>query len=293
MPLRPVYLLFAFLVFAIAVSYASLPPKVQQYIFFARDHYSVASNAFENLSLSAKSYIVFDAESGEVLTQKKEHDVHETASIIKLLTADTALLSNAVDSSTTVSWRAVATEGRAGQLSAGEEYHIRELVFPLLLESSNDAAEAIAEHGGRKKFVAAMNATAKKLHMNNTIATDPAGLSRGDVSTADDFRILLLDLMNHQRHVLDITQLPSYIGSAHTWHNNDPVYAQSGFVGGKHGYTDTAGHTLAAVFNTHFVKSDMTRPIGIVLLNTKDIVGDVTKIRTEIARSVTFEHDAQ
>ena len=141
---RPAYLLILFALFSTAVLYGKQDSFSSRHTTFGNAHYSVNSDAFKNVSVSAASYIVFDATTGEVFGAKAPTVRHEMASVTKLITADTALSTSTIDSSTTISWRAIATDGKAGNLEAGEKYHVRELVFPLLLESSNDAAEAIA-----------------------------------------------------------------------------------------------------------------------------------------------------
>jgi D-alanyl-D-alanine carboxypeptidase len=183
----------------------------------------------------------------------------------------------------------VATSGKSGHLSAGDEYRVRELVFPLLLESSNDAAEAIAEKSGRTAFIAAMNTRVREMGMASTAVVDPSGLSRGNISTAHDLQKLLTRLFIAHRHVLDITTLRMYVGAEHTWQNNDPVFSSAGFIGGKHGYTDTAGRTIALISLMSFQGSDETYPVGIILLNSENITQDVASVTAEMTRTVRGE----
>jgi D-alanyl-D-alanine carboxypeptidase len=248
--------------------------------------YRVLPDAFLHTDITADSFLVFDVQNGKELGERNPTTLHEMASVVKLLTADTALSSSTIDASTTISWRAVATSGKAGRLAYGEEYRVRELVFPLLLESSNDAAEAIAEVGGRSSFIKAMNARARDIGMASTTVVDPSGLDRANASTARDLKVLLHHLFHTHRHVLDITSLRSYVGKEHVWQNNDPVFSSEGFVGGKHGYTDTAGRTIALVYETTFGPGDVPRAVGVVLLDTDDIRGDVAKVQAEVARAV-------
>jgi D-alanyl-D-alanine carboxypeptidase len=251
-----------------------------------RAEYVVLDDAFKNVRVSAASYLVFDVETGREFGTRTPSTPREVASVVKLLTADAALSGSNIDASTTVSWRAVATSGKTGHLTAGEEYRMRELVFPLLLESSNDAAEAIAEVGGRAAFVASMNARAREIGMASTTVVDPTGLSRGNVSTAYDLQKLLTHLYTNHRHVLDITTLRSYVGERHIWRNNDPVISSEGFLGGKHGYTETAGRTIALIFKATFYGSEEPRAVGIILLESEALEADVAALKEELMRAV-------
>lgn len=290
---KPVYLLLLFAIFASAILYASHNTISSGRITFGPAHYTVLDTAFSNVDVRAASYIIFDTETGEVFGAKAPQVRHEMASITKLITADTALSTSTIDASTTVSWSAVTTDGKAGGLVAGEKLKVRELVFPLLLESSNDAAEAIAEKNGRTRFIASMNALAKDIGMSSTTIVDPSGLSPKNVSTAHDLSKLLSHLMRDHRHVLDITTLTTYVAADHIWQNSDPLISSNGFIGGKHGYTDTAGRTIAVVFEEHFKESDAVRPIGIVLLDSDNLTEDIDRIREEFRRAVSYGYDRE
>lgn len=270
-----------------ALAYAHLGVITDERVSIVSPRYDIAEGGFENLAVSADSYIVFDVASGEMLASKGEETSHEMASIVKLFTADTALSIADVEASTTISWRAVSTEGRAGKLQYGEEYRLRELLFPLLLESSNDAAEAIAESYGREKFIEAMNGRRTELGLASTTIVDPSGLSRGNIATAADLKIFVSHLYTEHRHILDITSLTTFIGTKRTWKNTDPVITSEGFIGGKQGYTDSAGRTLAAVFETRF-GDERVRPIGIILLSSDDLVSDVSLLREEVSQAVSY-----
>lgn len=280
--------LVLFVVLATVIGVANRDALTREWRLGGPPEYVVAPDSFEGPNVTAASYIVFDASTGRVFGEREAYATHEMASVTKLITAYTALGTSTIDASTTVTWRAVSAEGRAGHLAAGKKYAMRELLFPLLLESSNDAAEAIAEANGRADFIAAMNERVYSLGMASTTVTDPSGLGRGNVSTAYDLMTLLRHLNTYGRHVLDITTLASYVGERQVWQNSDPLMALEGFMGGKHGYTDTAGRTIALIFEERFEGIGAVRSIGIVLLDSDDLAGDVAALRGEFRRSVTL-----
>ncbi len=289
MKFRPVHLLLFCSVLFVLLAYgshskgtwgsATLPLQYQ---------YTVLPDAFQSADVSAVSYLVFDVATGEEFSSRNKDDVRAMASVVKLLTAETAITLADIEASTTVSWRAVSTEGRSGKLKYGEEYRIRELLFPLLLESSNDAAEAIAEGYGRGTFIDGMNARRALIGMEHTTIVDPTGLSSRNTSTVSDLKLLLTHLYREHRYLLDITSLRQFIGREHTYYNNDPVFSSSGFIGGKHGYTDEAGKTLAAVFMVPFSGADTALPVGIILMKSTDLQKDTDTIRTELMRAVSY-----
>lgn len=238
-----------------------------------RDHVVAAPH------LSAKAYVVFDDESGEEIFTQGASTRHEMASVVKLITADTLFSqpTSTLAATAAIVWQSYSAEGESGLLELGERYTLRELVFPLLLSSSNDAAEAIAQTRGREKFLVAMRARAKVIGMSSTTIDDPSGLSSRTTTTAHDLKVLLRFLYRENRHELDITTLPRYVGTLHTWQNVNPVALLPGFIGGKQGHTDTAESTLASLFSVP-TASGANRTIGIILLGSTNLEGDTKAI---------------
>jgi serine-type D-Ala-D-Ala carboxypeptidase (penicillin-binding protein 5/6) len=255
---------------------------------FSTPEYTVNSSALEATNVSADAWVLFDAETGEVLAGKETEKVVPIASVTKLITAETAL-NNAynLDSTTTISWRATATEGTTGKLATNEKIQARELLFPLLLESSNDAAEAIAEHVKRDVFIADMNKRVAVLGMTHTSLADPSGLSPKNVSSASDLRILIEHLYQNHHHILDITRLTTFVGAKHVWQNNNPVFSSNGFIGGKQGFTNEAGRTFGGVFEERF-STDIVRPIGLIILGSDKMLDDIATLREALHEHVDF-----
>lgn len=236
--------------------------------------------------VTAAAWGVFDTKTGELLVGQHHDTPRPVASLTKLMTAERAAAEDLLLATTTLSYRAVATSGRAGRLLAGETLSVHELLFPLLIESSNDAAEAIAEHAGREAFVTAMNIRAAQLGMIHTRYGDPSGLSSENVSTVTDLARLVAHLAAAQPHLLDITRLGQYVGTAHTWRNVNPIASDRAFRGGKHGYTDEANRTLAAIITEAFEAGE--RDLTFVLLGSDDLVADTEALRTLVRTAVTY-----
>lgn len=234
--------------------------------------------------VSAKSYIVADIETGHTFAQKRAGEVFPIASITKLMTAVVANENIAYNDTIYISDDAVSTYGRAGGLRSGERLTLEDLYLPLLLESSNDAAAAIAEHHGSERFLRMMNRKALALDMGSTQFYDPSGLSNGNRSSARDLLRLARYIYNKKQFILDLTTsvqetTPDTDSNAlRNFTNNNPIAGQVDFLGGKNGYTDNARHTLLSVFETEI--DGETRQIVIIVLGSESHAADTRKLLT-------------
>jgi len=235
--------------------------------------------------ISADAYAVFVIKDGTVLASANTDSVLPIASVTKLATAAAVFDSTDLEEVVTVSSSDLLTEGRAGKLQAGEEYTYRELLFPLLLESSNDAA-AVYERVTDSDVVVEMNQLAEAAGLTETYFADASGLSDKNVSTIGDLVDLVQYLVDKHPAVLDITRLKNYVGPYSGLINNSPVIAP-GYLGGKHGYTTAANRTLVAVFEEEFSGDSLA--VGYVVLGSENLVADMEILRTFVRDSVRFE----
>lgn len=235
--------------------------------------------------VSAAAYAVFDVETGELLAAKEVEKVLPIASVTKMATAAALVENFDLEKTGQVDAVDVATEGRAGKLKEGDIYSYRELLFPLLLESSNDAA-AFYERETKDEILVQMNTLAKSLGMKDSAFTDASGLSDHNVSTAGDMVTFLTYLAKEEPYLLDITSLGQYIGKNTGWVNNSPVRAEN-YQGGKHGYTQAANRTLIALFKEDFTTT--SRTIGYVILHSDNLPADIAVLRGFVQNAVTFE----
>ena len=236
--------------------------------------------------VDAKSFLVFDMETGTEIASKKSTEVLPIASVTKLFTAASFYENADLDATTTITWSDVNTEGRAGKLHAYEKYKSRELLFPLLLESSNDAASAMLRT--EPTLLDAMQTYAEVAGLSQTHFEDTSGLSDKNVSNAYELFLLTRKLYFERPHIFDITQLPQYIGTHTGWVNNDPLLEHEGFKGGKHGFTYEANRTGVFLFD-ETLTGGQKRIFGYVVLGSDDLVTDVEALRTRIRENVRFE----
>lgn len=134
-------------------------------------------------AVSATGAVVWDPAEDRVLWGREEDVARPMASTTKMMTALLAVESGALDDTVVVSPRAAAIGrvpgGATLGLDEGQRVPMRELLAGLLLRSGNDAAVAVAEHvaGSEAAFVAAMNARARELGLDDTSFVDASGLT--------------------------------------------------------------------------------------------------------------------
>jgi D-alanyl-D-alanine carboxypeptidase (penicillin-binding protein 5/6) len=201
--------------------------------------------------INSKSWLIADADSGEVLAAKDPHARNRPASTLKLLTA--LLTADQLPTDRIV----VATQADANQdgsrvgLGPGGRYTVRQLLTGLLLSSGNDAAHALAVAlGGVAQTVEQMNELAARLGARDTRAATPSGLDGPGMSaSAYDLglafrqvlsRPLLVKLLGtRQADFPGFGDRPGFVVS----NDNKLLRTYPGALGGKTGFTDDARHT--------------------------------------------------
>jgi len=237
--------------------------------FFTKD--MVASTP----GISAENALVADLETGHVFYEKNASERKPIASISKLMTALVSVEAVNQNQAVTISKDDVKTDGDAGGLRVGEELQAGQLLWPLLLSSSNDAAMALSRTVGTNHFVSLMNEKARSLDLADTGFEEPSGLSPADHSTATDLFRLLQYLWNSKRSILDITRQRRHA----RWRNIHPFAAKDSFLGGKVGFTPEAQKTIVSLFTLPFGEFNEHRTVAIVLLGSKDIRADTERLR--------------
>ncbi|WP_428814948.1 D-alanyl-D-alanine carboxypeptidase family protein [Streptomyces albus] len=144
--------------------------------------------------VTARSWIVTDAESGKVLASHNAHWRLPPASTLKMLFADTVLPKLPRDRTHKVIPADLAGMGEGSSLvgvKEGESYTVHDLWLGVFLRSGNDAVHVLsAMNGGVAKTVKEMNERARVLHANDTKVVSPDGYDRkGQMSSAYDLSL--------------------------------------------------------------------------------------------------------
>lgn len=236
-------------------------------------------------TLSAQSWIVFDVGDGEVLYAFNERAVLPIASVTKLMSAARFREENDMSLEATVEWGDTEAEGRAGKLAAGQTYTHHELLFPLLLESSNDAAEVLLRTD--PTLVDRMNDFSMLPEIQHTSFADPSGLSPKNISTAYETMVWVRHLYDTQPHIFDITVLPAYYAKENGWINNSPYIEDTAYRGGKHGFTYEANRTAVAFFEEP-ITGGTFRLLGYVILGSDDLKSDMDMLRSYVRTHTSY-----
>lgn len=249
------------------------------------------------LNISAKAFLVGDLDTGEVLLSKNQDEKFPIASVSKLMTALVATKLATPDDTAQVTKTALTidgkNEGKNGDLYSGQKITIANLIYPLLLESSNSAAEVIAEYFNRDTFISKMNEEAANLNLDSTSYKDPNGLSADNQSTVSDMFKLTGYLNQNFPDLLKITTDRSYSDKKQSWSNISQFLGQAGYLGGKSGYTDAALQTVVAIFDLPLGQTGLSaqtgyRPIAITLLQSTDRKKDVETILKYLNKNIYY-----
>lgn len=227
--------------------------------------------------------IAVDADSGAVLFGQGIHELTPPASITKLLTALVVVENSSMDDMVTFSYDAVnnveSGSGNKKNIAEGDKLSVKDCLYLLLLQSSNQAANALAEHvaGSRDAFADMMNEKVKELGCTDgTHFANPSGLNDDtQVVSAYDMAIIAQAAFNNS-DVLEISSTKSYklaptqnnpsgatCANEHrliiTEDETNELYCPEAKAG-KTGYTSLAGNTLVT-----YGEKDGRRIISVVL----------------------------
>lgn len=205
--------------------------------------------------LYAMSAVLMDGDSGRVLYEKDGTKARANASTTKVLTCIVALESAPGDDYVQVSEKAAAQPEVKLGLKKGEQYHLEDLLYSLMLKSHNDTAVAIAEHcgGSVEGFARMLNRKAKQIGCKDTYFITPNGLDAQDENgthhtTAEDLALIMRYAIKNKTF-LHIAQTRDYSFSDLTGkrtfsvHNaNALLDMMDGVLAGKTGFTAQAGY---------------------------------------------------
>lgn len=208
--------------------------------------------------VTAAAAIVEDLTTGQVLFAKDPDTERSLASTTKIMTALLTLERAKPHDIVTVGADA-ARQGSVGAgfselgLQEGERLSVEDLLFALMLQSSNDAAIALADHvsGSVDAFVQAMNDRARSLGLRHTVFFSPNGLDDRGHSTAREMAAITREAMATTGFAQIVGQkfdtIPAPSGPDRRVQNrNVLLWLYKGATGVKTGYTSAAGFCLVA-----------------------------------------------
>ena len=219
--------------------------------------------------LAASSYILMDAETGQVLVSENADERLPPASLTKLMTsyiAEREVLEGRVQlqDETLISVNAWKTGGSRMFIQEGRMVSIEDLLKGIIIQSGNDASVAMAEHiaGSEDMFAQMMNTYAERLGMENTHYMNATGLPADDhYSSAEDLAILARHIIQDNSEFYPIYAERSFTYNGITQANRNSLLGRNPAVDGlKTGHTEAAGYCLVAS-----AKQDGMRLISVVM----------------------------
>ena len=209
--------------------------------------------------LDAKSWVLMDYATGQLLLEGNADQRVEPASITKIMTSYvvSAEMQHGkihLEDPVTISenaWRSggAGTDGSTSFLELNSQVPLKELLYGMIIQSGNDAAIALAEHtaGSESLFADLMNQYAARLGMTGTHYVDASGLPNEDhYTTARDVALLSRALIRDFPEEYAIYKIKEFEWNGIKQHNRNPLLWRDSTVDGiKTGHTNNAGYCLA------------------------------------------------
>ncbi len=238
--------------------------------------------------VAAEAYLAVDLKNNFVFFEKNSSSVLPIASLTKLMTAIISTEYINLEKEITVA-QAMLTPTSVPRLKIGQSYKAYDLLFPLMTESSNEAAQALSYFIGPQRFIDLMNQKGRSLGMNDSIFADSSGISPVSAASAKNLFSLSKYLYFNRNFVLKLSNnavensaygAPKFSGLSNfnKPKNNSQVWKD--FVGGKIGLTQASKQTIVSIFEIEI--HGEKRPIAIIVLGTDNSYGDVEEIISRI-----------
>lgn len=224
--------------------------------------------------ITAPSYVVMDMTTGDILAERESYRARPIASITKLVSAAVVQEEMIPSMRIAIARSMLVAGGNSANFRIGEKFSVSDLLYPLLMVSSNDAAEALAQSYGRRAFIMKMNDWANDAGAYHTYFADPSGLSPLNISSARDVAHILATVAKDHPELLDVTLMKTKSTRIHTWVNPTHFLNLTTYLGGKNGYTDEAGRTGVGLFSV----GANDRKLIIVVLGSKDRDRDMLEL---------------
>jgi D-alanyl-D-alanine endopeptidase (penicillin-binding protein 7) len=226
--------------------------------------------------VSGAAYLIADIDTGDVLAEQNATEVRPIASITKLMTSLVANEIISLDKKVSVSEGHLFNPPNL-ENNTRRTFLVDDLFYPLLMQSSNGIAEALASYYGKHGFVRWMNTTAAALDMSSTNFADASGASADNTSNTEDLFRLATYLSNKKSFVLKITDTKSKTitasdGSSYQIKNVNAPADTEPFDGGKVGHTAAALDTMLSTLS--LTVGENSRRIAVIVLGSENQAED-------------------
>jgi serine-type D-Ala-D-Ala carboxypeptidase (penicillin-binding protein 5/6) len=264
-------------------------PAAASFVQYRPAALPVKSGTAEFSSPAAAAYAI-DATTGQVLYAKDETKHLPIASITKLVTVMTVLADHKLSDVVTVpKLPDYQPEDETMGLVEGEQFTLDQLIQACLVQSANDAADALAlwDAGSKDAFTAKMNATAAKWGIGEVHFASPSGLQDTDnYASAESLADLAAVALTSPTITADAAMRTAIIkdkaGKSYSLTTTDQLLADSRFKGLKTGFTEAAGQCFVGYANIG------GHDVITVILGSTDRFGDTTRLVNWISTNYTW-----
>jgi hypothetical protein len=223
--------------------------------------------------IDASSYFVADAGNRFVLSENNSAFSKPAYDFVKLINAFVVSEYLNFDRPIKITQDMIITTENP-RLAVGATYTPYDLIYPLLLERSNEAAEALSRPLGKKYFTNLLNRKADALGMISTEIVDATGVSQSSVTTARDLYELMRGLVQYRSFILDSTDHtkdiytygPTKFGGDGSITSSNELIGMTGYRGGM--ITRGEGETKSVVALYTMNIRGVNRPVVFVLFDT-------------------------
>jgi D-alanyl-D-alanine carboxypeptidase len=243
--------------------------------------------------IHAESFLIADLASGDTITEKEADEALPIGSLANLMTAVVAHEIIYLARSIEVTPQTLASVEGLFTPTEGQHYIGLDLLYPLLMQSSDESAKILASYVGEHTFVHNMNIKASSLQMADTQFANVSGADTGNTSTAHDIEKLLQYIYYKRPFLFDITRGVAFenvgtikIGDTRPIHDLKDEHAFTedvDLVGVEGGGSDAEQQTLATVWNIHTATGDV--PVAIILLSSPDTKGDTEALLSWVKKN--------
>lgn len=257
------------------------------------DDYEYSNQDLEKFpQLTSQSYLIADLDSGFVFAEKDYQEQFPIASITKLMTATVITEKIDLRRSVLINSEMLKLPQDTKDLVAGKSFRAFELLYPLLIESSNDAAEALNYFLGKEKTIRLMNEKAKAILMTETKFVDSSGLDSQNVSTGQDLFYLARYILNVRPVFLEISR------GGEIWNFNLPMRFKDlenknlfskdpDFLGGKTGFIEASQSTGLFIFRFS-LEDGSERRVAIILLGSPAVHGFPVNLEKDVEKIIDW-----
>lgn len=240
-----------------------------------------ANTSVKAPELAADSALLVELSRGQILHSKKPEERFNVPIACKIMTAILTIEKSKLDANVTISSQSAEMDNSSLKLEAGEKYSVADLLYLMILSSSDGAAYALSEYigGDVKSFVDLMNSKAQQLNMKDTRFSNPSGMNeKSQYTTANDISLLLKYALQNQvfKAIFSVKAQPVTKGNTTEVlvSQNKLFWTYNSTTSGEICYNSKTHQSLAAVA----LKNDM-RLLAIVINSPEDnIYTDATSL---------------